>query len=606
MAGAGAAESRELGALERFAGGWVRLRARVKVDAAAWPRLELDRGAGYESLHSLPLPECAPGSARIDYVFFLPRGARRARVACAMQCTLADVRIAPVSAVGAAARMLQAVAGVDGVAAAARMALSLPRETRAHGAGRRVKLLERYRDLRVRRGGSYAAWLEAFEPRSASPVLELGARYVARIDPGDEVHPLAFHHVAQALVDHPGAGLVYTDEDRIDAQGRRSQPWFKCAPNQELLLAQDMVGRLAVYRRSLIVDLLPGASDHELALRAFERLRPDEIVHIPRVLYHRRGAPPSASRGAVEAHLGRRGVRASVEAAPEAPGMLRVRFPPPEPAPLVSIVIATRERAEMLARCLESIGRSTYPHRELIIVDNGSRSAAALSLLEAQRAAGARVLRDESPFNFSALNNRAVREARGEFVCLLNNDIEMLTPGGLEEMVSFAAQPGVGAVGARLWYPDGRLQHGGVILGLAGDHAHRGSRRGDGGYFWRAVLHQSLSAVTGACLMVRKSAYEEVGGLDERLAVSFNDVDFCLRLRAAGYRNVWTPYAEATHLESASRPGPRSADEERRLAGETKLMEERWGALLSADPAYSPNLSLDSPGFTPAWPPRAG
>jgi GT2 family glycosyltransferase len=295
-----------------------------------------------------------------------------------------------------------------------------------------------------------------------------------------------------------------------------------------------------------------------------------------------------------------------VEPAPEAPGLLRVRFPLPEPAPLVSIVIATRERAEMLARCLESIGRSTYPHRELIIVDNGSRSAAALSLLEAQRAAGARVLRDESPFNFSALNNRAVREARGEFVCLLNNDIEMLTPGGLEEMVSFAAQPGVGAVGARLWYPDGRLQHGGVILGLAGDHAHRGSRRGDGGYFWRAVLHQSLSAVTGACLMVRKSAYEEVGGLDERLAVSFNDVDFCLRLRAAGYRNVWTPYAEATHLESASRPGPRSADEERRLAGETKLMEERWGALLSDDPAYSPNLSLDGPGFTPAWPPRAG
>jgi O-antigen biosynthesis protein len=365
-----------------------------------------------------------------------------------------------------------------------------------------------------------------------------------------------------------------------------------------------MVGGLAVYRRSLIVDLLPGASDHELALRALERLRPDEIVHIPRVLYHRRGEPAPASRSAVEAHLARRGVRASVEPAPDAPAMLRVRFPLPEPAPLVSIIIATRERADLLARCLESLARSSYVNREVVIVDNGSRTAEALSLLDRQRAAGARVLRDETPFNFSALNNRAVRESRGEFVCLLNNDVEVLTPGWLEEMLSFAAQPGVGAVGARLWYPDGRLQHGGVILGLAGGHAHRGLRRGDAGYFSRAVLHQSFSAVTGACLLVRRTAYDEVGGLDERLAVSFNDVDFCLRLRVAGYRNVWTPYAEATHLESASRPGPRSAAEDLRLAEETKLMEERWGALLFDDPAYSPNLSLDTPGFTLAWPPR--
>jgi GT2 family glycosyltransferase len=584
----------------------VRLSARLEVKAPAWPRLELDRGAGFESLHSLPRPECAPDNARIDYVLFLPRGTSRARIACAGPCTLADVQIRSISAAAAAVRMLRTVADADGVGAAARAALALPGELRAHGAPRRVALLERYRELRLRRGGSYAAWLDAFEPGSAGPLLELGARYVARIGPGDEVHPLAFHHVAQALIDHPGAGLVYTDEDRIDAHGRRSQPWFKCAPNHELLLAQDMVGGLAVYRRSLIVDLLPGASDHELAVRAFERLRPDEIVHIPRVLYHRRGEPGVASRAAVQGHLGRRGVLAIVEDAPEASGMLRVRFPTPEPAPLVSIVIATRERADLLARCLQSLARSTYPNREVIVVDNGSSSAEALSLLERQRAAGVRVLRDEAPFNFSALNNRAVREARGEFVCLLNNDVELLTPGWLEEMLSFAAQPGVGAVGARLWYPDGRVQHGGVILGLAGEHAHRGLRRGDGGYFSRAVLHQCFSAVTGACLLVRKSAYEEVGGLDERLAVSFNDVDFCLRLRAAGYRNVWTPYAEATHLESASRPGARTAHEERRLARETKLMEERWGALLFDDPAYSPNLSLDGPGFTPAWPPRVG
>jgi GT2 family glycosyltransferase len=605
MGGAGAADSRELGSLQRLAGCWVRLSARLEAQAAAWPRLELDRGAGFESLHSLPLPGCAPGGDRIDYVFFLPRGTHRARIACGEPCTLANVAIQPVSAAGAAARMFGAVAAADGLGAAARAALALPGEMRAHGAGRRVTLLERYGDLCVRRGGTYAAWLKAFEPRVAKAVVELGADYVARVAPGDELHPLAHHYVAQALRDHAGAGLIYTDEDRVDAHGQRSRPWFKCEPNYELLLAQDMVGGLAVYRRSLVADLLPGASDHELALRAFERLQPHEIVHIPRVLYHRRGEPGGASRAAVEGHLGRRGVRAIVEDASEAPGMLRVRFPMPEPAPLVSIVIATRERANLLARCLESVARSTYVNRELIVVDNGSTSVQALSLLERQRATGVRVLRDEAPFNFSALNNRAVREARGDFVCLLNNDVELLTPGWLEEMLSFAAQPGTGAVGARLWYPDGRLQHGGVVLGLAGDHAHRGVRRGDGGYFSRAVLHQCFSAVTGACLLVRKSAYEEVGGLDERLAVSFNDVDFCLRLRAAGYRNVWTPYAEATHLESASRRHSRSAADERRLAQETKLMEERWGALLFDDPAYSPNLSLDARGFMLAWPPRS-
>jgi GT2 family glycosyltransferase len=567
----------------------------------------------------VPLPECAPGTTQLDYLLFVPRGAQRARVAAGPACALSDVRLDGVAAPVAAARMLLVIAAADGVLAAACCAWRTLKEL-LHGGRRaaaRYVVIERYQDLRVRRGNTYAAWLQAFEPRAGPPasgrIAVLSdtpgaalpdAEYVAFLEQGDALHPLALAFMEQAIADHAGAGLLYSDEDRVDAHGRRFAPWFKCALNYELLLAQDMIGGLAVYRRALLESLGAVSGAHDRALRAVERLRPAEVVHVPRVLYHRRGEPARASLAAVEAHLVRRGARASVGNAPEAPGMARVRYALPEPGPTVSVIVATRDRAALLARCLASLGRSTYARRELIVVDNGSREPAALELLERVRASGARVLRDDSPFNFAALSNRAVREASGEFVCLLNNDVEVLTPGWLEEMLSFGVQPGVGAVGARLWYPDGRLQHGGVVLGLAGDHAHRRLRRGEPGYFGRAAVHQSLSAVTGACLMVRRSIYEQVGSMDERLAVSYNDIDFCLRLRAAGHRNVWTPYAELVHLESASRRAARSAQEERMLARETRLMEERWGELFLDDPAYSPNLTLDRADFSPAWPPR--
>jgi O-antigen biosynthesis protein len=607
----------ELAGLERFAGRWARLEARIELSAAqpAWPRLELDRGAGFSGLHSLALPECPPGTSRLDYVLRLPRGVLRARLT---HGRFLSFHLKRVSGFGAGLRMLGVIAAADGMLAAAcnawrtlGQALRPRRRAAAHYA-----LVERYQDLRVRRGNRYSAWLQAFEPRTAAAArgriaiavdASAGlpdAEYVAFVEQGDSLHALALATMEQAIDRHPGAGLLYSDEDRIDDGGRRFAPYFKCAFNYELLLAQDMIGGLAVYRRALMEEIGPVSGAHDRALRAIERLRPEEVVHVPHVLYHRSAEPARADRAAVAAHLERRGVRAAVQAAPGVPGMARVRFALPQPAPVVTVIVATRDRAALLARCLAAVARSTYRERELIIVDNGSRAADALALIDAQARAGARVLREPGPFNFARLNNLAVRAARGEFVCLLNNDVEMLAPGWLEEMVSFALQQGVGAVGARLWYPDGGLQHGGVIPGLAGDHAHRHLPRGEPGYFGRAAVHQSFSALTGACLLVRKSIYEAAGGMDERLAVSYNDIDFCLRVRAGGYRNVWTPYAQGVHAESASRPRRRTAEEELALANEAALFEQRWGAALRDDPASSPNLSLDRPDFSLAWPPR--
>jgi GT2 family glycosyltransferase len=268
----------------------------------------------------------------------------------------------------------------------------------------------------------------------------------------------------------------------------------------------------------------------------------------------------------------------------------------------VSIVICTRDHKSLLQTAIESIhAKTTYPHYEIVVLDNGSRDPATLGYLTAVSShSGVTVVRDDSPFNYSRLNNTAVRHTRGQVLCLLNDDIEVLTPDWLEEMVSFAVQPYIGAVGARLWYPDGTLQHGGVIVGIGGvaGHAHLRLRRGQPGYFSRGVLQQEMSAVTGACMMVRREVYDEVGGLDEDIAVAFNDVDLCLRIRAAGYCNIWTPFAELIHHESASRGYEDSPEKIDRFQREVRFMQDRWGAVLDNDPYYNPNLSMAAGNYT--------
>ena len=444
--------------------------------------------------------------------------------------------------------------------------------------------------------------------------------YATFLGDADLLPRQALFYVARAIAAHPEAAMIYSDEDKISDRGIRYDPWFKCEFNYELLLSQNAIGHSTVYRRDSINTLqgfrdgFEGAQEYDLALRVLERIDPAQVIHIPRVLYHQRtragqtAAAIDAARRAVAEHLVRTN-RGAVEALPEAPQYNRVRYPLPSVLPLVSIIIPTRDRADLLGMCLDSLlAKTTYANYEIIVVDNGSVEASTQALFARLPKDRVSVIRDDAPFNYSRLNNLAVALAKGDVICLMNNDIEILTLDWMEEMLSYACQPDIGCVGARLWFPDDRLQHAGVITGfgegIAG-HPNKNFPRGYVGYYARAILTQSLSAVTAACLMIRREVWEKTQGLDENLAVAFNDVDFCLRVKAAGYRNVWTPHAEMNHHESASRGNETSPEKQARYTQEIALMQSRWRDALANDPAYNPNLTLEHDDFSLAWPPRA-
>jgi GT2 family glycosyltransferase len=281
-----------------------------------------------------------------------------------------------------------------------------------------------------------------------------------------------------------------------------------------------------------------------------------------------------------------------------------------DPEPVVSVIIPTRNHAELLERTVSGLlDRTDYPAMEILIADNGSDEPDTLALLrrlEADRRV--RILRLPGPFNYSALNNAAVRQASGTLLLLLNNDMDVIHPDWLRAMVVQAIRPGIGAVGAKLLYPDDTIQHAGLTLGLPAiaSHQYLGRSRRDPGFFRHLALVRNVTAVTGACLMVRRERYWEVGGLDEvALQVAFNDVDFCLRLVERGYRNVWTPHAELYHLESASRGADQTRSKAARFSGEIATMRQRWGHVLHADPYWNCNLAVDSTRVALAFPPRA-
>jgi glycosyltransferase involved in cell wall biosynthesis len=450
--------------------------------------------------------------------------------------------------------------------------------------------------------------------------------WIALLDHDDILRDHALFWVAQAINDKPNARLIYSDEDKLLDSGQRVNPYFKPDWNPDLFLSHNMICHLGVYQTSLVREIggcragFEGAQDYDLALRYIERLSADQIHHVPRVLYSWRvHAASTASDGeakpyavlagqrALDEHFARKGIRASTEIEPSV--SYRTRYELPAQRPLVTIIIPTRNAVDLVRQCIESIvKRTTYENYEILLIDNGSDDPAATQYFnELARDKVIRLLRDDRAFNYSALNNAAVQQAQGEFVCLLNNDIEVISPDWLSEMVSIGIQKGVGAVGARLWYPNQLLQHGGVILGIGGvaGHSHKGHPKGNRGYFGRAALIQSFSAVTGACLLIRKSIFEQVGGLNEvDLKIAFNDVDFCLRVGQAGYRNVWTPYAELYHHESATRGFEDSPQKIERFEREERYMKVRWGPKLATDPAYNPNLSLGHEDFSWAWPTR--
>ena len=461
---------------------------------------------------------------------------------------------------------------------------------------------------------------------ASNSALRLAAgEWVVLLDHDDVLSEVALFWTVDAINRHPEARLIYSDEDKIDERGERHDPYFKCEWNIDLFYSQNMFSHLGAFRRDVLLggggfrEGFEGSQDHDLVLRCIEVVDGGHIHHIPRVLYHWRAHAAStaydsgtnpyakiAGERALNEYLARQRIQAT--ATSEVNGY-RLHYRLPDPAPKVSIIIPTRDNERLLKRCIESVTeRTRYRDYELIIVDNGSVDATTVAYLrDISQREGVRVIRDDRPFNYSALNNRAAKEATGEILCLLNDDIEVITLEWLSELVSVAIQPGVGAVGAKLLYPDDTIQHGGVILGLGGvaGHFHKGLSRDDYGYFGRASLVQGVSAVTGACLMVRKGVYEAVGGLNEtELTVAFNDVDFCLRVREVGYRNIWTPYAELYHHESVTRGPDASPIKRARFEREVRYMRDRWKGILGNDPAYSPNLTLDYEDVSYAWPPR--
>lgn len=414
---------------------------------------------------------------------------------------------------------------------------------------------------------------------------------------------------------HPDAPILYSDGDRLDPASQRLDPWFRPQWNADLFLSKDFLAGVSLLETKLLQSVVAAGGDQSIeainlrCIAACEK-RPR---HLPLLLWHQPQevavvGSPGMRLSALAAHLKNGGGTAGCEVTREG---ARVHWPLPDPLPKASLIIPTRDRVELLRTCVDSVlTRTTYESYEIVIVDNQSTDPDTLAYLDSlSNDDRVRIIRHDAPFNYSEINNRAVEQVDGEIVVLLNNDLEVITPGWLEELVSHAIRPGVGAVGAMLYYPDDTIQHAGVVLGLGGVAGHIYSRqpRGTSGAHGRAALVQDASAVTAACLAVRREVFLEVGGLDESLRVAFNDVDFCLRLLAHGYRNIWTPFAELYHHESATRGAEDTPEKHARFVSEVERMHETWGTQIADDPAYSPNLSLrHGAANVLADPPRQG
>ncbi len=482
-------------------------------------------------------------------------------------------------------------------------------------ADKRIKII-----LRTENGHISAA--------SNTALDEVTGELITFLDHDDRLAKHALFWVVKDILAHPEAMLWYSDEDKINEKGERYDPYFKSDWNPDLFLSYNLINHLAVYRTALIQEIAgfregyEGAQDYDLALRVIEQIEASQIRHIPRILYHWRAVSGStatrqdekpyaltAAQKAISEHLERRDIEARVTEAPNVPGAIRVQYALPAALPLVSLIIPTRNGVDFLSRCVESILEKTdYQNFEIVIVNNESDDPATLAYMaQLEETENARIIDYPHPFNYAEINNMAVEQAEGELIGLLNNDLEIISPDWLSEMVSHALRPEIGAVGARLWYPNEILQHGGVILGIGSvaGHSHKYLQRHQFGYFSRACLIQNFSAVTAACLVMRKQDFLAVGGLDaEHLGIAFNDVDFCLKIKALGLRIVWTPYAELYHHESVSRGHENTPEKQARFQKECDYMKSRWDNLLVNDPAYSPNLTLETEDFAYAWPPR--
>jgi GT2 family glycosyltransferase len=456
--------------------------------------------------------------------------------------------------------------------------------------------------------------------------------WIMFLDHDDLLSSNALSEIAISLHSDKCLKLVYSDEDKITKRGRRFAPYFKPDWSPDLLLSQNYICHLVAVRSDLIREVggiregFDGAQDWDFLLRVTERCLAEEIHHIAKVLYHWRVHRKSTARSvkskpavtdasvhALKEACDRRSIKVLGVERMKRGGHFKIKRTLPNPLPQVSVIIPVRNKPRLLEKCLRGLLEKTdYPNLEILVVDNDSDDPE-MEKIYSREKEKIRLFRHPGSFNYSEINNMAAREARGEVLLLLNNDVEPLEFGWLSEMVSHAIRPDIGAVGAMLLYPNGRVQHAGVTLGIAGPMrvggvaGHPGKHMHPEATVMGNLLRvtRNVSAVTGACLAIRKEVYLQVGGFDEKeLTIAFNDVDFCIRVMKAGYLNLWTPHARLTHHESLSRGVEDTPEKKARFHREVAVMRERWGELLDNDPYYNPNLTLVHEDWSVAFPPR--
>lgn len=445
--------------------------------------------------------------------------------------------------------------------------------------------------------------------------------FVAFLDHDDELAPFALYEVVKLLNENPNLDYVYSDEDKIDETGARHDPFFKPDWSPDMFLSCNYLCHLSVIRKRLVDEVggfrseYDGSQDYDLFLRVTERIGDDGIGHIPKILYHWRTVPESTASSHEAKSYAYQGAIKSLEDA-----MMRREIGIENISmgiclgvdyritykiidePKISIIIPTRDNVNTLRKCVNSIiAKTLYDNYEIILIDNQSVKEETFNYYKTLDGSFIKILQFDEVFNYSKLNNFAVSNSSSEFLVFLNNDVEIISERWIVAMLEHAQTRTVGAVGAKLLYPNGSIQHAGVIIGLGGvaGHAHKCFPANNPGYFCRIQMVQNFSAVTAACMMTKKSLFEEVGGFDEKnLAIAFNDIDYCLKLRQKGYRIVYTPYAELYHHESLSRGYEDTPEKQKRFQEEVSFMRKKWGDLLDKDPYYNPNLTRDSEDFS--------
>ncbi len=482
------------------------------------------------------------------------------------------------------------------------------------------KVLQRYQALDSRIQVVFREKNGHISAASNSALEVAQGEWTALLDHDDELHQHALYHVVKTINQQPDVALIYSDEDKIDEQGQRQDPHFKSDWNLDLLYSQNYVSHLGVYKTAIIKKIggfrlgYEGSQDYDLLLRYSREIEHANIAHIPKVLYHWRAVEGSTAMGAGEkSYTTDAGIKAlqdhfkalnqnvTVEKGKH-DNIYKVNWPIKD-SPLISLIIPTYNGHVITKQAIDSIlEKSTYRNFEVILVDNNSNDPESLAYFdEIAQHEQVTLLRYPYPFNYSAINNFAAQHAKGEVLGLINNDIEVITPEWLEEMASHALRPDIGCVGAMLYYPNNTIQHAGVIIGLGGvaGHSHKHFPKEHPGYFHRLQNVQNLSAVTAACLLIRKSVFEEVNGLNEKdLTIAFNDVDFCLKVQSAGYRNLWTPHAELYHHESISRGAEDNPEKIKRFNSEMDYMKKTWRTIEKPDCCYSVNLTLAREDFS--------